>query len=619
MNVESTKTFWMKLVERPYRFFLWTGLFSLVLLAVVVATILSSSPLSANVIAPPVHRVLGFALAGFTGAFAASVFGFVLSLIPPLMPLFRRVVRHSVFLLACVVTVVVAFYTIERWRGKRAWEEFKRTAEAAGEPFDLRDIIPAPVPNERNAAAAPLFMAIWDEFDPKVPRPGEPGATSHRLSFSIHHEGSGQPRQASANWMVGRRTNLKAWQEYFRNPPPAPTDDAFRVPGMLPPELPAGTTVSGQATNEFPITPVPQSPAEDVLFALSRHDPQLNQLRAACERPYSRFPVRYDEAFTALLPHLAPLKEISQFLALRVAAELEAGRIDEAAADVDLAFRVAELVRNEPSLISQLVRIAQTQINIAALWEGCAANRWTDAQLARFEQRLGELDFLADYHRALSGERMSSISFIDNLRRFRDPGVFDMGVMSDGIDNTERLFGSIVLGWMPGGWFDQNKVNVGRIHLDLIVPAVNRTAVQISPSKVNDLAASMQAQFKERSPYNWLSGFLLPAVSQASARFAQTQSAVNLARVACALERHRLAHGAYPETLDALAPRFLAKLPHDVIDGQPLRYVRSGDGSFILYSIGWNERDDGGTVALVKDRDTADWKQGDWVWRYPAE
>lgn len=69
--------------------------------------------------------------------------------------------------------------------------------------------------------------------------------------------------------------------------------------------------------------------------------------------------------------------------------------------------------------------------------------------------------------------------------------------------------------------------------------------------------------------------------------------------------------------LDALAPQLIAKIPHDIVNGQPLRYRRTDDGQFVLYSVGWDETDDGGTFGLTKngavDRDT-----GDWVWRYPA-
>ena len=72
--------------------------------------------------------------------------------------------------------------------------------------------------------------------------------------------------------------------------------------------------------------------------------------------------------------------------------------------------------------------------------------------------------------------------------------------------------------------------------------------------------------------------------------------------MAIALERYRLAHGEYPESLDVLAPQFMAKLPHDIINGQPLHYRRTSDGQFVLYSVGWNETDDGGVVGFTKSR-----------------
>jgi hypothetical protein len=94
--------------------------------------------------------------------------------------------------------------------------------------------------------------------------------------------------------------------------------------------------------------------------------------------------------------------------------------------------------------------------------------------------------------------------------------------------------------------------------------------------------------------------------------------AVDEATMACALERYRLAHGEFPERLDALAPQFLGKLPHDVINGAPYHYRRTADGRFVLYSVGWNETDDGGQVALAQSKPARqDLERGDWVWQYP--
>jgi hypothetical protein len=62
----------------------------------------------------------------------------------------------------------------------------------------------------------------------------------------------------------------------------------------------------------------------------------------------------------------------------------------------------------------------------------------------------------------------------------------------------------------------------------------------------------------------------------------------------------------------------MEKIPHDVIGGQPLHYRRTDDGQFVLYSVGWNETDDGGVVGETKGK-VAGFEFGDWVWRYPAK
>jgi hypothetical protein len=59
-------------------------------------------------------------------------------------------------------------------------------------------------------------------------------------------------------------------------------------------------------------------------------------------------------------------------------------------------------------------------------------------------------------------------------------------------------------------------------------------------------------------------------------------------------------------------------MPHDIINGQPLHYRRTDDGGYVLYSVGWNESDDGGAVVLTKDG-RIDAKKGDWVWQLPAK
>ncbi len=148
-----------------------------------------------------------------------------------------------------------------------------------------------------------------------------------------------------------------------------------------------------------------------------------------------------------------------------------------------------------------------------------------------------------------------------------------------------------------------------------VLPLVDVTNRIVSPSAMNRINAEVESEKKHYSPYNIQALMTFPAVTKSADKFARIQSQVDMARVACALERFRLVHGNYPDVLDALAPQFIQKVPHDIINGQPLRYRLEPNGKFILYSVGWNESDDGGKVELTKNGSVIP-EQGDWVWKY---
>jgi hypothetical protein len=112
------------------------------------------------------------------------------------------------------------------------------------------------------------------------------------------------------------------------------------------------------------------------------------------------------------------------------------------------------------------------------------------------------------------------------------------------------------------------------------------------------------------SPYSFPAGWAIPNWVKAMQRFASIQAMANEGAVACALERYRLSHADYPQSLEALVPQFIDKLPQDLIGGQPLKYRRIDTAQFLLYSIGWNETDEDG----VPGKTISD---GDWVWGSP--
>ncbi len=575
--------------HEPRHFFFWLTLLSPVVFGLVILAAGTGGRI------PPFVRWV--ALAAIIG-FILGVPVFVLSWIPALRPWFARLLQHKLLVVACLATPIGLFYAVENWRGRNAWNKFQQEWEARGVQFELASIIPPSVPDDQNFFASPPFeflrftksndVVVW-KYDQETRE-----ASTNWLDYS-----GSKPGRAPdfGNLFSARRIDLRAWQDFYRG---------------------SNNVIAAAVAADS------QTPAQDILLVLDKSQATLEQLRTAARRPHARFWINYEDGFGALIPHMAKIKGVAHYLRLRAAALLADGQTDAAFADVMLAFRLDAALRDEPFFISQLVRIASLHINLLAVWDGLADQRWSDAHLVALERELTQIDLLAAYHTGMGAERACSTWTMDFLRRTRDldiigglPGENESG---DFGDQMLEATGRIIFGLAPSGWFDQNKLSLGRMHVEVIRPSVDQEKQIVSPENSRRTSALIETQAHRRSPYNLFTGMLISALDKAAKKFASAQTYVNLARIACALERHRLAHGNYPETLNALVPQFIAQLPHDVINGEPLKYRRADDGQFVLYSVGWNETDDGGAVVMRKGK-SANVNQdlGDWVWRYPAK
>ncbi len=596
---EPVPSRWRKIAQtiwtEPRHFFFWLTIFALlVLFTTIFVAAATAAPanwfMSRIVLAALLAIIIGFPT-------------FLLAWIPPVRRLLARVLNYKLLVIAIIATLVALFYAIENWRGRAAWRAFQTQAAANGLTFDAEKIIPPEIPPALNMFEA----APWIEL--RLLRTTNAGKTTYRTPeattspwFELAPPHNNEA-PASANLFLARRMDLSAWQNFYRG-----SNNVFE-------------TATGATTNYFPIAPTAQSPAQDVLLALSRHDERLAQLRSAAERPDARFGINYEDGFGALLPHLTKLKRIMQFLQLRATAELAAGASNAALEDILLGLRINRAIESEPILVSHLVAIAAFHISLTPIWEGLADHRWNDEQLTALERELSRHDFLANYHRAMAGERYSAIWTIDYLKHTANPSeIFELTATDASTPSFDRALGKISFKLTPSGWFEQNKAAIGRMHLRYLHPQVDTQQRLVSPDKFK--ATSQALNTMSRSPYDLFTALLLPALDKASKKFAIAQSYLDLARVAIALERYRLANGSYPTSLTALAPKYLPEIPHDIINGNPLNYSRRDD-SFVLYSVGLNQTDDGGQVGLrhgKKETDTVvDHDQGDWVWAIPSK
>jgi len=132
----------------------------------------------------------------------------------------------------------------------------------------------------------------------------------------------------------------------------------------------------------------------------------------------------------------------------------------------------------------------------------------------------------------------------------------------------------------------------------------------------DDIVSLTSSFFRQRGLHFLLSDSL-GTLAGATKRLLRGEVCRQTSMAAIALQRFKLAHGNYPRQLAELVPDFVASAPCDPVDGKPLRYRLETGGTFLLYSIGENGRDDGGNPANPKDPTRNFWLDHgalDWVW-----
>lgn len=556
----------------------WFAVLVAALFLILCAFVLVTSPAGLNA-----DTILG----AFVGALAASMLGFVLLWFARWLFRGRNFVRF-IFAVACFVTLAALAYAVENWRGKRAWDHHRRLWESKGEKFAIADLQPAQVPAEKNFALTPLLAPVL-EFT-RTPE----GAASWKdtnalarlegLSAMLPPGRDKHDKLVLGNVEKNTFADLQSWAEFYR-----------------------GNT-------NYPQAPGPVSPAEEVLVALAKFDPELKELHeVATSRPYARFPLEYEYEPTwgILLPHLARIKALVTLVHVRATAELAAGKSEAAMADLKLGSRLSDSIREEPILISHLVRIATLSLNLQTVREGLARHAWTEAQLSEIQSSLASVNLLAEYGHAMRGERAFAVNGFDYLRR--------LGFWQNPANTLGDSPGLPPLNFFPRGWYYQNMVTLSDMHQRFTLPAVDPEARRVYP-EISE-AGSAALSDMPATPYSLLAKTFLPALEKAVLRSARMQVSIDAATVACALERYRLAKGQLPESLDVLVPTFIAKVPNDVIDGKPLRWNRQADGGYVLYSIGWNREDDAGQPGWDKDskEPRVDLSTGDWAWQMPPK
>lgn len=361
--------------------------------------------------------------------------------------------------------------------------------------------------------------------------------------------------------------------------------------------------------------------------------PLLAEMAAALERPEMVFQLDYSKNFHLLLPHLSTMRQAAGILATATLVDLHADQRADAFTNLLAGVRLTRL-QEEPLTISQLVRIASGQIAVQTTWEALQFPSWQDGQLLALQTEWQAWDLQRGWLASANMERAFGADVFAQCRA--NPAMFFELVSATGSSASSRPFfaellrdpakaAGRALQFMVGiGWtlwlsYDDEHWSLQYQHLWLdgarqalkegaFAPSCKQTTVAVKP-------------FETPPKTMLVSCLTLPALGKSHQNFAKFETTRRLTFTAIALHRHRLKHGKFPVSLSALVPEFLAEMPRDFMDGQPLRYQLDPDGQFRLWSVGEDFKDDGGDATTVGAPSTNpfNWLNGrDWVWPQPA-
>jgi len=472
-----------------------------------------------------------------------------------------------------------------RLEPENAVEAYKKLLRAKGEKLTLSEVLPPPVPPESNSV------------------------TAVQAAFGML--GSGSEKIPDTMKMVAPGKALIGWQQ-----PEARGDDF---------------------TNTW----------AEFTANLETNRPAITLLHEILNYPRLTFPVDYQASSFPSLP-LVQMRHAAQKLESATICAMHNSDPAEAVTNILTLLELVQKSEADGLLISQLVRIAIAAIAVVPTWELLQATNVTDAQLAAVQAGWARLNSLHDAECTFVTERAWSVAFIHKSRTSHE--AFENFFIGGSTASSSGR--SALWNWPPdweamtegprqvvaeGMWRSSWSYSAELHSLkgqQIILEALRGMQTNQSLSCKAEYAAMLpqlaalgddhasRALFRILKIPDYSEIFEIDGLAGAVRNTIRSETARRIVITAIALKRFQLKHAHLPETLAALVPEFIPSIPIDPQDGQPLRYRRNLDGTFLLYSVGKDGKDDGGDPThMSSGSSNLGWQNPqarDWVWPQPA-
>jgi hypothetical protein len=327
----------------------------------------------------------------------------------------------------------------------------------------------------------------------------------------------------------------------------------------------------------------------------------LSIVKQGAQRPACWQQRNYDAGMGMLMPGLTDARDLAYVVGVKARLETEAGAMNEAWQWAAVQAKLADAYRNDPILISQMLRMHIVNLSCRTIQRLCEIAAPNTEQREHVETILSTLDDITPLFLAMDGERLLYGEWLFTLSKqdlYRQLGGFDLAG-----DHLPKI-----VFWWRAKW----------LTFKPFLLADHANYIRIMHEGLEDLQRPYSPQSrKEDYGHLTLTHMLVPGIGRMKTLHYQMAAEVRMTRAGLVLLQYRAEHGTFPATLDALNLDSLS----DPFTQGPLHYHAEGDG-FLLYSVAEDQKDNGGAPRPKRqDSDPTNKRQTEYdiAWRFPSQ
>jgi hypothetical protein len=309
--------------------------------------------------------------------------------------------------------------------------------------------------------------------------------------------------------------------------------------------------------------------------------------------------------YEATQPHVGNVNQHMKDLGLHLRVAAAAGDVEKTRQTALILLRLfPETGSSFHSLIGSLVSIATHGIAFEALQDALSKPAWDAEGLRALQMQLGKINDLEVLERGMSMEMLMGFGgglFIRESCRKGGNAVemLHFGREDDSwltrMGNTATRLGYI---YGPTGWHDANTAFYIEMFLGILGPE-GETAWLDAATRYEAVKKHRDDEYRH---IDWnmrrkIGAIALPDIGNVFDAAAKVLFQRRCLLIACALEKHRMQHGAYPASLEAVK--------------NELKLFQIGDPAKPSQLPGYRLERDGYVLSSVKDKD--------WLWRMRRE